>query len=170
MSRAASAAARAVLRPVIKKPKRSFNLSERPCIPNAATRTAANSSAKGRPSSLRQISQSAGASSSVRRNSTPLANARSLNSCTAEYSSASRAVISGRSGGTSSDPKRCSHSPSARSGSRLVASIRTRDAVFSMASTLAAASSITCSQLSSTTPAGPATKPSVLIMDPCRRE
>ena len=90
--------------------------------------------ASGKPSSLRQISHSAGASASVSMNAPSEARARSLNNCTAECLSASAAVMPARSVGISRGARRYSASPSARSGSRLVARMPTRGAALNIAS------------------------------------
>jgi hypothetical protein len=97
-----------------------------------------------------QISSTAGTSASAMSKPSALAMARSTNSWTAEYCNASSALRSAACGGSSSEWRRCNHSPSARSGSRLVARMQTRGAAFNTASASDAAALITCSQLSST--------------------
>ena len=72
--------------------KLSSRRAARPSTPSTSTRGAANSIASGKPSSLRQISTTAGAFASVSAKSSTIAVARSTNSCTAGKAAASAAV------------------------------------------------------------------------------
>jgi hypothetical protein len=74
---------RAVRRPLVRSRKRSSRCAAKSRTPKTLTRAAASSSASGMPSSLRQISRTAGTSASATPNPSTAAMARSTNSCTA---------------------------------------------------------------------------------------
>gem|GEM_PF-4122880 len=114
----------------------------------ARRRAAASSMASGMPSSFRLIAATAARLSSVRAKSGSTARARSRKSSTASYRCSGSAPVAAL--GTTSGATGYSTSPWMRSGSRLVARIRTPGQVRSRVSAITAATSMTCSQLSST--------------------
>src|ERR1700677_4619192 len=98
----------------------------------------------------RQRGATIGASISVSAAPWPLAAARSMKSWAAGYLSTSMAVEPTSSGGQSSEHNRWTCSPSTRSASRLVARTCACGVSLTTRSASAAATPITCSQLSST--------------------
>jgi hypothetical protein len=74
----------AVRQPLVKTASRSSSNSARPLVPKTATCAAASSRASGTPSSLRQISSTAGTSASDRTNPSIVAATRSANNSMAE--------------------------------------------------------------------------------------
>src|ERR1700736_5287901 len=92
-------------------------------MPNMSILAAANSIAKGIPSSSWQMRQALAASASVKSNLFIVAAARSTKSWTASNLRASVALMCVQKGGVSNADSRRSRSPFTRNGSRLVASM-----------------------------------------------
>ncbi len=116
--------------------KRSSSCSARVFTDKRLIRAAASSIARGMPSRRRQISPTTGSFSAVGVNEWSTARARSIKSATASS--------------IRSDGKRKMRSPLTLSGSRLVARTRSRGQPAKSTAAAAAAPSMTCSQLSST--------------------
>ena len=125
--------------------------SSRPAIScgvSARTRAAASSMASGMPSSRRQISLTAAAFPAVSAKPGRACAARSANSRTASAPAASATARPASSAGSPSEGTSQQTSPSAPSGSRLVASTRSSGAARSSVRISPAAAASTCSQLS----------------------